>query len=101
MTRRQNYERSSIVDRPSFEAPKEEPKLSSGTVTNCERLNVRKHPAVDAEVVNIIDKGDEVTVDTSQSTAKFYKIRMTKKRERPLADEVIDGFCMKEFIKVE
>lgn len=76
-----------------------EVKETTGVVI-CERLNVRSRANSNADVVTIIEKGSVVTIDPNTIGNKFYKIRMIRPRTRPLADEVIDGYCMAEFIKI-
>lgn len=63
--------------------------FASGVVTECVRLNVRKTPSADGEIVSIIDCLTSVTVDLESSTDEFYKIS---------AANGIEGFCMKKYI---
>lgn len=74
------------VDEESVYGPD---KLISGIVTNCLRLNVRKKPDPEAEVLTIIDALSEVVVDMNASTDKFYKV---------CTAAGIEGFCMKKYI---
>lgn len=71
--------------------PKEESKavMTSGVVTECLRLNIRKEPVADAEVVAVVDCLSEVKVDMSTSTDKFYKV---------CTAAGIEGFCVKKYI---
>lgn len=62
-----------------------------GVVTDCLRLNVRKEPDADAEVVAIIDALSQVTVDLENSTELFCKVRTAAG---------IEGFCMKKYIQL-
>ena len=62
-----------------------------GKVNNCKKLNVRKLPSRDAEIVSELVEGVEVMIDEKESTALFYKI---------CTEHGIEGFCMKQFIKV-
>lgn len=62
-----------------------------GKVNNCEKLNIRKLPSRDAEVVSELIEGSEVMIDEKESTALFYKI---------CTEHGIEGYCMKNFIKV-
>lgn len=61
----------------------------SGVVTDCMKLNVRKEPNPDAEVVAIIELLSEVTVDMDASSEAFYKI---------CTAAGIEGYCMKKYI---
>ena len=72
------------------EIPVEEPTIIvNGVVTNCLRLRLRKEPH--GTIISWLDAGDEVLVDTLQSTDEWYKV-YTK--------DDLDGFCMKEFITI-
>ena len=62
-----------------------------GKVNNCEKLNIRKLPSRDAEIVSELVEGSEVMIDEKESTALFYKI---------CTEHGIEGYCMKNFIKV-
>lgn len=62
-----------------------------GVVTNCLRLNVRKQPDGNADVIDVIDMLTEVSVDMENSTDTFYKICLAAG---------IEGYCAKEFIAI-
>lgn len=75
-----------------------EPELSAepevqkfGQVSGCKKLNVRKLPSLDAEIVSELAEGIKVMIDEKTSTALFYKI---------CTEHGIEGYCMKDFIKV-
>ena len=72
------------------EIPVEEPTtIVNGVVANCLRLRLRKEP--NGTIISWLDAGDEVLVDTLQSTDKWYKV-YTK--------DDLEGCCMKEFITI-
>ena len=72
--------------------PSVEPKNRKfGQVSGCKKLNVRKLPSRDAGIVSELVEGSEVMIDEKESTALFYKI---------YTEHGIEGFCMKQFIKV-
>lgn len=71
------------------EIPVEESTIVNGVVANCEHLRLRKEP--NGSVIALLDAGDEVLVDTLQSTDKWYKVYIK---------DDLDGFCMKEFITI-
>ena len=72
--------------------PSDEPENRKfGKVNNCKKLNIRKLPSRDAEIVSELIEGSEVMIDEKESTALFYKI---------CTEHGIEGFCMKQFIKV-
>ena len=72
--------------------PSDEPENRKfGKVSNCKKLNIRKLPSRDAEIVSELIEGSEVMIDEKESTALFYKI---------CTEHGIEGYCMKNFIKV-
>ena len=62
-----------------------------GKITGCKKLNVRKLPSRDSEIISELVEGSEIMVDDNESTALFYKI---------CTEHGIEGYCMKNFIKV-
>ena len=62
-----------------------------GTVANCGRLNVRRLPDADAEVVTQLPAGSEVMIDVTGSTDAFYKV---------CTAAGIDGWCMRRYIEI-
>lgn len=57
------------------------------------KLNVRKQPSKDSEVLEVITKNSEVEIDLSDNEdTMFYKVH-TKSG--------IDGYCMTEFINIK
>lgn len=64
----------------------------SGVVTSCLKLNVRKAPSADGEVLTIIDASSKVMVDVDSSTEQFYKV---------FTEASIEGFCMKKYITLK
>ena len=63
-----------------------------GVVFNCEKLNVRNAPSKESEVVCKIDKDTECMIDLDTSTSDWLHVY--------LADG-IEGFCMKDYVKVK
>ena len=81
-----------IVTEPVIPEPVVEPENRKfGKVSNCKKLNIRKLPSRDAEIVSELIEGSEVMIDEKESTALFYKI---------CTEHGIEGFCMKQFVKV-
>ena len=70
---------------------KQEPVMTIGVVANCNKLNIRKKPDFNADVVGMVDVGTVLTINVTGSTEDFYKVR-TKSG--------MFGFCMKEFVEV-
>lgn len=72
---------------PVIEVDKNEPLV--GTTTT--RLNIRSNPSVAADnVVTVVNEGTVVMIDSSVDD-KWYKI---------YTEAGIEGYCMKEFVKV-
>ena len=81
-----------IVPEPVIPEPVVEPENRKfGKISNCKKLNIRKLPSRDAEIVSELIEGSEVMIDEKESTALFYKI---------CTEHGIEGYCMKNFIKV-
>ena len=70
------------------------PKRKQGKVVNCGRLNVRKDPNADAEVLTTIDSEFQVTVEECGNKA-FYKVSFNQN------GNAVNGYCMKDFIEIE
>ena len=69
--------------------------IAQATIIGYTKLNVRKNPYKDSEVVCIITKDSSITVDYNESTEDFYKVYVN-------VDNVpYEGFCMKEFISIK
>lgn len=91
--RRRSYEEPTmdvmeVEKEPIVEQPIEKPRVV-GYVNGCEKLNVRKEPNKESEVITIIDKGLEVTIDPDNSSTEWYAIKAVG----------VEGFVMSKFIK--
>lgn len=62
-----------------------------GVVTDCVRLNIRKEPRIDSEVLCEVNCSTDMLVYEEESTDEFYKI---------CTSSGIEGFCMKKFITI-
>ena len=84
------------VETNKEETPEEKPvkvnNVTKGKVIDCEKLNVRRHASLEADIIAVIDKDDVVAVNDSGSTEEWYMV-ITKDRTK--------GFCMKKYITVE
>ena len=60
-----------------------------GCVTDCENLNIREEPSLDAGIVGTISGSTNLMVYEEESTDDFYKICTTSG---------VEGFCMKRYI---
>ena len=65
--------------------------IRTGIVTNCSRLNIRKEPNVDSDIVCGVSNNTEVIIDEESSNDGFYKITTSAG---------IEGFCMKKYIEI-
>lgn len=74
---------------PTVEA--EEKKAVVGVVTDCLKLNVRRRPRQDSDVVTVIPALSEVRVEMETSTDNFYKV---------CTAAGIEGFCMRKYIAI-
>ena len=80
-------------DNPSDPIPESsDNRCVAGVVGKCTRLNVRSEPSLTAMVLAVIDRSDEVAVDTDFSNSEWYKVQTANGT---------NGFCMKKFIKVQ
>lgn len=62
-----------------------------GIVTDCLKLNIRKEPDKDSEVVVVVTCLDELKIDPDASTDDWYAV---------CTAAGIEGFCMKKFVAV-
>ena len=83
-------EETVAVETPVVEEPVAVPAEPVYGAVVCDKLNVRKKPAISAEVLIKINKGTKVKIDQEKSTKEWYKV-VTKG---------VDGYCMKKFIEL-
>lgn len=70
-------------------------KKKLGKVVECKRLNIRKRPVIDSDVVTIIENGSTVEiVDIEKATGDWYKVRYGTETEG------YTGYCVKKYIKL-
>lgn len=72
--------------------PEPVPAIITGIVSACNKLNVRKKPSIDADVVCVVDEGEKLTIDTTDSANGWY--RVTTKRGKY-------GYCMAKYITID
>ena len=60
-----------------------------GKVSNCERLNVRRHPSINSDVRCIINKNAVVEIKENLSTDEWFRVK---------TEDDVYGFCMKKDI---
>lgn len=63
------------------------------TITGCNNLYVRELPTKNSKSLCIVDKYTDIKVDIHESTKDFYKVQVM------IAEAVINGYCMRQFIK--
>lgn len=68
------------------------PETVTGTVSNCSKLNVRVKPAIDAEVVTVLNNDSEVVIDPARSTNVWLKIATAAG---------VEGYCMRKFVNAK
>lgn len=64
----------------------------SGVVVNCLKLNVRREPKVNGEIITAIPALTEVVIDMDASSSDFYKV---------CAATGVEGFCMRKYIALK
>ena len=69
---------------------KPEPKI--GIVTDCIKLNVRKNPNPNAEIICEVSAATDLMIDEEQSTDIFYKV---------FTAAGVEGYCMKKFVTIK
>lgn len=62
------------------------PVIKTGKVVDCTKLNVRKDPSTDADIITVIDNGTEVKV--LETVKDFVKVEI----------ESVTGYCVKKYI---
>lgn len=68
----------------------EENKPIKGIIIDCTRLNLRKEPNLNSEVLEEIESGTEVTIDDSFSdNTEFHRVSLING---------VEGYCMKRYI---
>ena len=65
--------------------------IKSGIIDGCKKLYIRKEPSKNSEPVSIVEEGSELAIDITHSTDDFYKV---------ITLNGIEGFCVKEYVKI-
>ena len=90
MSNNKNNEKESKIEKTSIiEEASEQEKPVKGFVSGCKRLNVRKKPSINSDVVCVIDDGTEVLTIKSDSTNEWLEV---------VAANGGKGYCMKKYI---
>ena len=69
----------------------EEPKIETGKVANCERLNVRLEPNTNCDIVTVLEKGKAVDIWPGEAPIGWYRVSV----------DGVGGFVMSKFIEKE
>lgn len=86
-----NEENSNVQN----EEPKQ-PEPIPAVVVGCAKLRVRREPSANAGVYGTVDEGTELTIDNGEESYEdFYKVYTV------INDTLIEGYCMKKFIKLK
>ena len=63
-----------------------------GKISGFEKLYVRKEASKDSELVGIVTDKDNLSIDVARSTDDFYKV---------ITSNGLEGYCVKEFVKID
>lgn len=72
-----------------------QPEPIPAVVSGCTKLRVRRGPSTDAGLYGTIEEGTELTVDAEEANEDFYKVYTE------INGTLIEGYCMKKFIKLK
>lgn len=70
----------------------EEPKPVFGVVSGCAKLNIRKSPSPNGNVICTVNENTKLMIILDESTAEWYKV---------CNSAGLNGFCMKKYVTVE
>lgn len=71
--------------------PIAKPEPVKGIIAGCASLRVRAESNTDSEVLCVLEKATELSIDLDNSTEDFYKV---------ITADGINGYCMKNFINI-
>ena len=63
-----------------------------GKIIEFEKLYIRKEASKDSEPVGIVTDKDDLSIDIIHSTDDFYKV---------ITSNGLEGYCVKEFVKID
>ena len=76
----------------SITEEKKEGSTSLGVVIDCSKLNIRKKPNKESEIVSIVDSGSNLKViDPDKHQGEWYKVTTSKG---------VNGFCMRKYVEL-
>ena len=62
-----------------------------GVVIGCEKLNIRKEPAINSDVLCTVPVNAVLVIDVNESTNEWYSV---------ITESGCNGYCMKKYVKV-
>ena len=68
------------------------PKTINGVVANCTKLNIRKDPSIQAEILGVVNVDSEMKIDMDKSNDKWFYVSTAVG---------IDGYCMRDFVNAK
>ena len=68
------------------------PKTINGVVANCIKLNIRKDPSIQAEILGVVNVDSEMKIDMDKSNDKWFYVSTAVG---------IDGYCMRDFVNAK
>ncbi|MGN1394181.1 MAG: SH3 domain-containing protein [Succinivibrionaceae bacterium] len=74
---------------PETNKPIEKAPIQTGVVVNCAKLNIRKGPSTDSDIIGTLDAG--TAVEIRETIGDFYRI----------GNSEIDEFCMAKYISIK
>ena len=63
-----------------------------GKISGFKKLYVRKEASKDSEPIGIVTDKDDLSIDVARSTDDFYKV---------ITSNGLEGYCVKEFVKID
>ena len=64
-------------------------KSHKGIVINTSKLNVRKSPSLESEIIDVIKNKDTLMINPSKSTTLFYHVTL---------NNGLEGYCVRDYI---
>ena len=90
-------EQPEVLNEENTNSEIEEPKTMFGIV-KCKKLNVRKEPNVDSEVIEIIKEGTKIEIYGEDDD--FYIVNNIHNGDELIKQLPDNAYCMKEFIEI-
>jgi uncharacterized protein YgiM (DUF1202 family) len=81
-----------MAEKETEKKPVKKATKKTGKVFDCYGLNLRAEPSLQAEIVETMPAGAEVTITAKGSTEDFYKVKSASGA---------DGFCLKRYINIQ